>query len=509
MSVGPRYRVQVDVPGVLGTTGITLVVMGIAQLALVAVAALDPATRAAPLLIGALATSLFGFALLPLRTRASKWTRRESLAIVALSWVSAVLAAAVPYVALGIGVVDALVESMSGLTTTGATVLPDVDAIPAPLHLWRSLTHWLGGAGIVLIVLVLAPWLGNAEELRRTQRSEASFLTERYRGSTRATLKGLLVVYVGATAVLFLILMALGMSGWDAINHAFATISTGGFSTRTASLGYWDWKIQMVTVAFMVLGALSFATLGRVFVQRDPRALFKNGEVRAYLVMLAVVAAVVTSILYLQGDPDRYGNHGAAGFGQAFVDASFTVTAISTTTGFGTVNYATWPSVCQVILLGLMLIGGCSGSTAGGIKFRRVMVLWRHAYLEMRRLANPRAVIPQQMSGRVVAPEELREAVAYVAFYGLLIMIFSVLIAGTGSDPVSSGAMSVSSMGSIGPAFGDADPTGSFAPYAPFAKMIAVFAMLLGRLEIFPILTVVLPSFWLRRSDIPAAARPS
>lgn len=498
------YRLQVDLSGVLGTTGIPLVVMGLAQLLPTAVALFEPDVPALPLLLGAVATAAVGLLLLPLRTRASKWTRRESLAIVALSWFAAVAAAAVPYVALGAtGVIDALIESSSGLTTTGATILPGVDAIPPPLHLWRSLTHWLGGAGIVLIVLVLTPWLGHAEELRRTQQAEASFLTERYRGSTRATLKGLLVVYFGATTIQCALLMALGLSTWDAVNHSMATIATGGFSTRTASMGAWGPMVQMVTVVFMVIGALSFASLGRAAMEGSWRALFKNAEVRGYVLMIGAVSLFMTAALYLTGDPVRYAGEGAYGLGQAFVDATFTVASISTTTGFCTENYANWPAVCQLILLGLMLIGGCSGSTAGGIKFRRVMILVRHCHLELRRLANPRAVIPLKVGDRYVTPDELREALTYAAFYGLLVVGLAVVIAATGSDASSSGGASVSAFGSIGPGYGACDPGGSFLSYGPGAKALLVIAMLLGRLEIFPILTVFLPSFWLRPGNAP------
>lgn len=497
---GWGWRLQVDLSGVLGTVGITLIVMGVAQLFPVMVALVDPRTPTVPLLVGALGTALMGFLLVPLRSRASKWTRRESLAIVALSWAAAILAATVPYVASGTtGLLDGLVEAASGVTTTGSTVLPDVDPLPAPIVLWRSLTHWLGGAGIVLIVLVLAPFLGNAEELRRTQRAEASFFTERYRGSTRSTLKGLLVVYVGATALLTMLLILLEMSPWDAVNHAFSTVATGGFSSRSASLGAFGPAVHVVTILFMVLGALSFASLGRAVADRDWRAPLRNVEVRGYLKMLGVVSLGMGAILFWWGDAARYGAQGVLGLGRALVDATFTVISMSTTAGFLTVDYTAWPAVGQVVLLCLMLIGGCSGSTAGGIKFRRVMVIVRHVHLEIRRLAIPRAIVPLQVGEHVVTPEELRESLTYVVSYGLLILVFAVLIAGTGADPVSAGSMSVSGMGSIGPSWGAAGPTGDFSRYAPAAKLLVVIAMLLGRLEIFPVLSVLLPSFWLRR----------
>lgn len=495
---------KVDLPGVLGTTGIPLVVMGTAQLLPMFAALVQGVPGAAALFMGAVATALAGFLLLPLRARKKKWTRRESLAGVGFSWLAAIVAAAVPFVVLGeTGVIDALVESASGLTTTGATILPDVDGIPAPLHLWRALTHWLGGAGIVLVVLVLTPWLGGQEDMRRTQRAEASFLTERYAGSTRTTLKGLLAVYVGATAILTVLLFVLGMTAWDAALHSLATISTGGFSTKTASAGAWGTSIQLVLTVFMLLGALNFAVLGRAVTGGGAKAVWRNGEVRGYLLMVLLVTAAIGVILFSSGDPSRYGDQGPSGFGQALVDAAFTTASVSSTTGFCTEDFSRWPAACQLILLGLMLVGGCSGSTAGGIKFRRLAIIGKHAYRQLRLLANPGATIPLRLGNTVVSDREVHSALTYVCTYGLLIVVAAILIGLTGSDPVSAGGMAVSSFGSIGPAFGDCNPTGSFAPYAPSAKLICVFLMLLGRLEIFPILSAVIPSFWLRRSRVP------
>jgi trk system potassium uptake protein len=255
-------RLEIDMAAVLGTTGITILVMGLAQLLPVGVA-LGIGVPALPLALGALGTLALGLLLASLRRHAQKWTRRESLAIVSLSWLAATLAGAVPFVAGGAcGWVDAVFETASGLTTTGATIFVDIERLStvasaqplteplpavAPLHLWRALLHWLGGAGIVLIVLVLTPFLDDAEALRRTQRQESSLLTERYRGSTRATMKGLLIVYVTATGLNALLLMVAGLSAWDALLHAFATIATGGFSNRTKSLGAWGDAAQLVS----------------------------------------------------------------------------------------------------------------------------------------------------------------------------------------------------------------------------------------------------------------------
>lgn len=592
-------RLEVDLLGVLSAAGITLVVIGAAQLAPAIAAALLGGPWLA-LTLGALGTAAAGLALFPLGRGPRHWRRRESLAVATLSWVMASLGAGVPFVVTGAcGPVDAVFESASGLTTTGATVFADVDAMrleprlelqawdwvvqraflsgawyeaapgrglqlgeaarqlglgaevrpvrdpagrllellpagpresphAAPLHLWRAITHWLGGAGIVLLVLVLAPWLGHGEALLRSQRAEASFLTERYRGSTRATLKGLLVVYVGATTVLVLALLALGVGAWPAVLHAFSTVSTGGYSPHTASLGAYGIRVQLVVVLFMVLGALNFAVLGRAMDEQLSawrhaavrggrlaalravlrgtlpgilRAVWRSGETRAYLFLLLGASTLITALLALEGG--RYA--GSAGLGAAGVDATFTAVSISTTTGFCTADYTLWPPACQVTLLLLMFVGGCSGSTAGGIKMRRLLLVLLFLHRELRRLSRPSAVLPIKLSGTVVPEEQVREALGYLAVYVVIVGGVMLLVSAGGTDLVSSGGASVSALGSIGPAFGLCGPAGSFTTFAPLTKLVLAWAMLLGRLEILAPLAVTLPTFWLRRR-VPTSA---
>jgi trk system potassium uptake protein TrkH len=535
-------RLEIDVAAVFGTTGVTIFVIGLAQL-LPVVVALWVGAAAWPLLLGALATIAAGAGLLPLRHQAvRKATRRDSLAIVSVSWLAAILAGAVPFLVTGAcGPIDAVFESASGLTTTGASIFPDVDRLSttaatgpsvgpdrldAPLHLWRALSHWLGGAGIVLVVVVLTPFLGDVESLRRTQRSETSLLTERYRGSTRATMKGLIAVYLGATALNTVLLVVAGMTPWDALLHAFSTIATGGFSNTTASLGAWGAAVQLVTVVFMVVGALNFVVLGRAAeeirarwtharrehgrraalgaaVRGAPgifgRTVWRSGEARGYLGLLAVASLLVTVLLFLWGSPARYSSSGAQGLWNAFVDATFNVVSISSTTGFGSQDYTGWPPACQVVLLSLMFVGGCSGSTAGGIKLRRVMIVGKYAHREARRFAHPRAVFPIRLGDAVVSEEQVREALGFVATYLGLAVVGGLILALSGSDMVTSGSASVAALGSVGPGFGEVGPAGNFQALTGPAKLTLCLVMLLGRLEIYPLVTTLLPSFWVRR----------
>lgn len=545
--MSPLRRLDIDMAGVLGTTGITLLVIGVAQLLPAAVAFWGGAPGV-PLLLGALGTTSLGASLIPLRRQARKWTRRESIGIVVLSWVGAILASAVPFLVTGAaGPWDALFESTSGITTTGSTIYPDVDRLAtapglegphpgtvAALHLWRALTHWLGGAGVVLVVVMLTPFLDDVEALRRTQRSEASFLTERYRGSTRATMKGLLTIYVGATLLCWVALAALGMSVWDALLHALATLATGGYSNKTASLGAWGAAVQLATAVFMVVASLNFALLGRIVEEvraevrrrakaagrwraaRDAlrlgptvaaRLLWRNGEARGYLLLLAASSLLVAAILIGSEHPHaRY--EGLAGAWQGLVDAVFYVTSISSTTGYGTVDYTGWPVSCQVVLFGLMVTGGCTGSTAGGIKLRRAMILAKYIRREVVRYAHPRAVVPIRLGDTVVPEEHVREALGFCAIYAVVVLALALVVGLSGEDTVTTAGATLSTVGSVGPGFGEVGPHGSFQGLAPWVKVALCLGMLLGRLEFFPVLTALAPSFWLRRGSAPQAAKP-
>jgi trk system potassium uptake protein TrkH len=542
-------RLEVDLSNVLGTSGFVVLVLGLAQLVLVPVALWG----GAPVLAlggGSLGAILAGLVLVQLRRRAQKFTRRESLATVVMSWFAATIVAAVPFVVTGAcGVPDALFESASGLTTTGGTVFVDVDhlrtdpgdpgsgpalALVPALHLWRGLTHWFGGAGIVLIVLVLTPFLADTEALRRTQRAEASLLTERYRGSTKATVRGLLSVYLAATVTQTLLLIPCGMTPWDAMLHSFASIATGGFSTRTASLGHpgWGTAAQLVTVVFMLVGALNFALLGRVWeigranVFRDAprtgwtlavlraardgplllaRTVWRSGEARGYLLMLAGASVFIAVTLVLSPHGPRY--EGGQGVVQASVDAAFNAASLSSTTGFVTEDFTRWPTSCQVVLFVLILIGGCTGSTAGGIKFRRVSICVKAALREARRFAHPRAVFLIRVGDDVVSEEQVRESIGFTTTYLGLALVATLVVAVAGKDPLTSGGAAAACLGSVGPGFGECGPAGSFQPFLAWTKLALVFVMLLGRLEVLPLLSVCLPSFWLRRRST-ARTRP-
>lgn len=530
-------RFEVDQNAVLGGVGLVLVVLGLAQLLPVACALVrgEPWLRLAG---GALGVLGCGCALLPLRRRVRKVTRRESLATVVAAWLVAVTAAAVPYVVTGVALpLDALFESASGLTTTGASIMVDVDRLsttgdpPAAvtpliaLHLWRCLTQWIGGAGIILVVFILTPFLRD-DDLRRTQGTEAGILTVRYRGSTRSTLRGLLRVYVGLTLAQTVVLTALGLHPFEALLHAFTTVATGGFSTRTASMASWGPAVQLVTALFMVLGALNFAVMGRAVeelrqrwrVERAARgaaralpglvarapltfvaSVWKDAETRAYLQLVGGASLAMLALLLASGAA-RYDGAGASG--RAAVDGLFNVVTVSSTTGFGGEDFVRWPQGAQALLFLLMLVGGCSGSTAGGLKLRRVQIALLCTWRELRRAVHPAGVFPLKLGGQRIDEDQAREALTYLFTYLLLLVLVSLLLTVSGVDLVTAAGATASCFASTGPGLGAAGPAANYQVFTAPAKALLMAAMLLGRLEIYPLVNALTPSFWLRRTRV-------
>jgi trk system potassium uptake protein len=330
------------------------------------------------------------------------------------------------------------------------------------------------------------------------------------------------------TAITIMILC--GVSALDALLHAFGTVATGGFSTHTAGLATWGAHVQLVTVVFMVLGALNFAVLGRAFedlrqlyrTSRDARgkgvawalalasavpifarSIWRNVETRAY-VGIVLAASVVMMWILISWGPPRY--VGAEGTFQAAADGAFNVATVSTTTGFAQEDFATWPWVAQSILFSLMLMGGCSGSTAGGLKVRRVLILLLFAWGEVRRCAHPRAVFPLRLGSEVVGDAQVREALGFVTTYLALLVLIAVALTATGADGVTAAGASASCFASTGPGLGAAGPAANYQVFSPTGKVLCMAAMILGRLEIYPVLLAITPSFWLRRS---AKRRPT
>ena len=413
---------------------------------------------------------------------------REGFAVVTFGWLVYALFGALPFLFSGAipHPLDACFETMSGFTTTGATILPAVEALPQSILLWRALTHWLGGMGIIVMSLAILPMLG-VGGMQLFKAEVPGPTADRLKPRIQDTAKLLWGVYVLLTATETLLLMAGGMSFYEALCHAFATLATGGFSTRNASVGAFDSAyIDWVVTFFMFLAGVNFslhyhALRGRL------REYFRNEEFLCYLGLTLGVTGLLVVInqgrSYLSlADNLRY--------------SAFQTTSILTTTGFGTANYETWPVLAQYLLVFLMFVGGCAGSTGGGIKVARILLIFKHAQVQLYRLIHPRAVRLVKLGNIPVDREVMQSILGFFALYMGVFVVASFLMAASGMELVSAGAAVIATLGNIGPGLGSVGPVAHYGHIAPFGKGVLILCMLLGRLELFTVLVLFFPSFW-------------
>lgn len=437
----------------------------------------------------AVVTSGIGFALRKGTSSDAGIHDREGFAIVSFGWSALAVFGALPFLMTGSipSVTDAVFESMSGFTTTGASILPDVETLPKSVLFWRSFTHWLGGMGIIVISLAILPKLGiggmqlfKAESPGPTKDK----LTPRIR-QTAAFLWG---VYVLISALETVLLMLCGMDLFDALCHTFGTMATGGFSTHNASIAAFEnpW-IHWVIILFMFIAGTNF-TLHYYALRGRPMRYFQDAEFRFYsaAVLIAVIAVFLSSRSSLQEN------------GQSLRDVVFQVVSLITTTGYITADYSKWHPFAVLILLMLMFIGGMAASTGGGMKVIRAVIVMKHAHIEIKKLIHPNAVFPLRFGKRIIAQEV---ATNILGFFLLFIVIFvaggAVLLILGLDFPTALGA-SIACLANIGPGIGDVGPTGNYASMPLIAKWVLIMMMLMGRLELYTVLVLFSRSFWRR-----------
>ncbi|MDA0312828.1 MAG: TrkH family potassium uptake protein [Gemmatimonadetes bacterium] len=418
-------------------------------------------------------------------------TSRDGFAIVTMAWTATAAFGALPYLMTGAlaSPMAAFFEAMSGFTTTGASVFTDIEALPHGVLFWRSLTHWLGGMGIIVLVIAVLPFLGVGG--MQLFKAEVPGLTpERLRPRITQTAKLLWLVYLGLTAAETVLYMFGGMSLFDAVNHSFATLATGGFSTKNASIASFDSAyIHWVTIVFMYLAGVNFSLHFRAAMGRP--LYFKDQEWRffTYVVVLSGLAIAVLNL--------TSGSYSA--FEPALRDALFQATSIVTTTGFVSADYELWVPGSQMILFALFFVGGMAGSTGGGIKTIRVMLLLKQTANEIRRHLHPKAVLLTRVGTKAVKQEVLANVTGFVILYLLLCLAGAVVLGFMGLDlPTALGA-SISSVGNVGPAFGAVGPTDNYGWMSGPALGLLSFFMLVGRLEIFTVLLLFHPETWRAR----------
>lgn len=442
-------------------------------------------------LLSALICALVGGGVfLPFRG-AKELTVREGFAVVTFGWTTFALFGALPYLFSGAiaSPMDAVFETMSGFTTTGSTILTAIESLPPSLLFWRSLTQWLGGMGIIVLSLAILPMLG-VGGMQLFKAEVPGPTTDRLRPRIQDTAKMLWGVYFLLTLAETVLLMLGGMGFFDALCHSFTTLSTGGFSTRNASVaafnsGYIDYVITL----FMILAGINFALHFQVLRGRT-RDFFRSEELRIYLGLILVATLVVMVFNALGGI--------YTGLVDSLRFSLFQVASIMTTTGFGTADFELWPVLAQYILVLLMFIGGCAGSTSGGIKVARILLLFKHAQVQVFRLIHPRAVRIVKLGRRPVDREVLQ---AILGFFALFVGVFvcgSLLVAASGLDLVSAAAAVIACLANIGPGLGSVGPLDNFAHVPDFGKLVLIVCMLMGRLELFTVLVLFFPSFWRR-----------
>ena len=421
-------------------------------------------------------------------------SNRDVYLSVTLAWVVAALLGGVPFLIEGTfdSLLDSTFEAMSGFTTTGSTLLSDIEAQTPSILFWRSMTQWLGGIGIVVLFVAVAPAIGAGAA--RLLGAEVSGLTQtRLTPRIAETAKALLIIYLVISFAETVALLIVGMPLYDAVVHTFTTVATGGFSPKTASIGFYDsLAVEAVIGFFMVASGVSFSLYYLLYTRRRFDVVLDR-ELQAYLAILFGAVLLVWGVLIFEGVYE------ASSWDTALRDSAFSVVSVATTTGFVTADFDKWDTAAKITLVLLMFVGGCAGSTAGGIKVIRVIVVFRTILQDIFRMVHPRAVTPLVVGGRMV-PEGIRLAVlglfaAWIAIFGAA----SLLVALQDNLTLTTSATAVAAtLNVIGPGLGQVGATESFEIVDPFGRVVLTVCMLLGRLELFTALALLSPAFWKR-----------
>ncbi len=478
---------------VLNTLGIILKYLGVLMLipALVGYyySRQDPAQFPSVMIFiySFLVTTSVGLVLQYTNRSSDEFRNRESFGIVAFAWLSAAMFGALPFLLSGMHPVDALFESMSGITATGATIMTDIESHSKALLFWRCFIQWLGGMGIIMLFLAILPKLGVAG--RQLFRAEAPGPTEdKLKPRLKETAKILWMVYVVLSAIQFIALLGAGMGVYDGLTHTFTTIACGGFSPRADSIAAFNSPlIEGIIVFFMFVAGANFALHYRL-IYVDHRSLLKDSEFKFYSFIVVSAAVVLTLTLWMTGTFEEIGT--------SFRYAIFHVLSILTGTGYSTYDYNTWPDSSRMVLFMLMFIGGSAGSAAGGIKVVRLLLMLKYGYRELFRLLQPKLVRPIRLGKQVVHENVMNSIFSFIILYILVFMISTFLLSLMGIEKVSAASASIATLGNIGPGFDLVGPSSSFSAIPVLGKLVLIANMWIGRLEIFTVLVLLIPGFW-------------
>jgi len=416
-------------------------------------------------------------------------SRREGILIVTLCWITVCLFGSLPYhfIEQIPNFTECIFESVSGFTTTGASILRDIENLPRSILIWRDMTQWLGGMGIILLALAILPLVGSGG----MQLYRAEFpgpVEEKLQPKIKDTAKNLWKIYVLLTVLGILLLYFGGMHFWEAMCNIFGTVSTGGFNPRNASIGSYDSNyVDIVIIVLMLAGGINFS-LHYWLLKGKPLKVLRDPEFRFYFIILATITLVTSISTYYAGIYN--------GFFHALKYGAFQIVSIGTSTGFATADYELWTPLAHTLLFLCMIGIGSAGSTSGGIKSIRSILALKSVYSEIQKLIHPKGVFFVKLRGQKVNPDILNSIWGFLILYFAVTIIATVLLSGTGEDPVTSLSAVIASIGCVGPGFGEVGPTDNYHHLSGMAKWILMLCMLLGRLEIYSVLVLLLPGFW-------------
>lgn len=469
--------------------GFLLVIEGVAMLLSMGVSAIyQDAGFKALLYAGLISIGVGGLTVLGTMKASKDITKHEGFIIVTLVWILFSVFGSLPFIFSNSipSFTDAFFETMSGFTTTGSSILNNIEALPYGILFWRSMTQWLGGMGIIVLSLAILPVFGIGG-MQLFSAEVPGPTPDKISPRIRQIAKSLWLIYLSFTVAETLLLWAGGMTFFDAINHSFTTMSTGGYSTKQASIAYWTSPfIQYVTIFFMFIAGTNFTLTYAIIKGKFDKA-FKNEEFKYYLLFIAIFTAIVFSGLLLSTQ---------MGYEKAFRDSLFQVVSIITTTGYSTADYLTWIPFLTIIIFALFFFGGSAGSTGGGIKIMRIVLLLKNSYYELRRLLHPNAVIPVRFNKRAVSDQIITNVLAFFMIYFIIFFFSTILFSIIEPDIQSAMGAVATSLGNIGPGLGNVGPAENFSHVPDVGKWLLSFLMLLGRLELFTVLVLFSPAFW-------------
>ncbi|MEM7369290.1 MAG: TrkH family potassium uptake protein [Bacteroidota bacterium] len=431
-----------------------------------------------------------GIWLLTRSSRRQELKKRDGYLVVTLGWIAMSFIGAVPYVWSGAipSFTDAFFETISGFTTTGASILgQEIEQLPKGLHFWRAMTHWIGGMGIIVLTIAILPLLGIGG--MQLYAAEVPGPTpDKLTPRIKETAKRLWIIYFSLTALEMVLLWIGGMSFFDAVCHSMSTLSTGGFSTRQGSMGDFSAYHQYIVILFMFFAGTNFS-LTYFALRGKPLRLWKNEEFRWYVYFCSTLIVLTTLIVYLRGN---------LSVEQAFRDSSFQVISIMTTTGFGTADFTTWGNFLLVLFFVMMFMGACAGSTSGGMKTIRFLVVFKNSYLELKRQIHPKAILPVRFNGKAISQDVVSKIIAFFLIFILIFILGCFVMSAMGLDFMTSLGAVAATLGNIGPGIGAVGPgdAENFKVIGDGGKWFLSFLMLLGRLELFTVLMLFTPFFW-------------